>query len=426
MQEQPAIQKMGEEEMQEQPAIQKMGEEEMQEQPAIQKMGEEEMQEQPAIQAMGEEEMQEQPAIQAMGEEDMQEKPTTGKHHSNQANASGKRTASPTLSNEVKRSRGKGQPLPNKTKSEMEAAFGLDFSKVNIHTNAKAVQMNKEIGAQAFTHGSDIFFDENKFNPETTTGKHLLAHELTHVVQQGKAGVKKKFIQKNEEKDRDVVTEEKDPIADSKLKKEDAAEKIPGLSTEIVKELTELIANKKRKEALNKLVEFLINDGQMDASLLEEGKMHYGGAAGGEGLASPPGYKKDPDTGELKAKPTPVRIGWRAFKNVPLLYSTVMHEYIHVQQFQEPVARGTKGQRGLGWLIKRQEVEAYAYELINADKTGLSTYPTLMLDAWSRLNSEWNGLGKASKKLLNPMYESAYQSTKKVVGDKKIPYKPFK
>jgi hypothetical protein len=71
----------------------------------------------------------------------------------------------------------------------MEPRFGNDFSSVRIHTGSNAVQMNKELHAQAFTHGSDLYFNEGKYNPGSNSGKQLLAHELTHVVQQ--TGAKK-------------------------------------------------------------------------------------------------------------------------------------------------------------------------------------------------------------------------------------------
>ncbi|HNW89166.1 MAG TPA: DUF4157 domain-containing protein [Bacteroidales bacterium] len=77
-----------------------------------------------------------------------------------------------------------GSPLPENSRTFMESSFGTDFSHVKIHTDSNAEQMNKELNAQAFTHGSDIYFNSGKFNPESSSGKHLLAHELTHVVQQ--------------------------------------------------------------------------------------------------------------------------------------------------------------------------------------------------------------------------------------------------
>jgi hypothetical protein len=63
----------------------------------------------------------------------------------------------------------------------MEPRFGADFSGVRVHTDSNAVQMNKELGAQAFAHGSDIYYGAGK-----SPGKNeLTAHELTHTVQQG-------------------------------------------------------------------------------------------------------------------------------------------------------------------------------------------------------------------------------------------------
>ncbi|MFD2565656.1 eCIS core domain-containing protein [Aquimarina rubra] len=89
-----------------------------------------------------------------------------------------------------------GSSLPKDTQSQMESGFGTDFSNVRVHTDSSAVQMNKDLGAQAFTHGNDIYFNEGKYNTASTSGQHLLAHELTHTVQQG-ASVQRKMIQKS-------------------------------------------------------------------------------------------------------------------------------------------------------------------------------------------------------------------------------------
>ncbi len=84
----------------------------------------------------------------------------------------------------IKDQSGKGSPLPRKILAEMNKSFGVDFSNVRIHHDAAAATLCRELNAMAFTHGQDIFFNEGKFNPETKEGKLLLAHELTHVVQQ--------------------------------------------------------------------------------------------------------------------------------------------------------------------------------------------------------------------------------------------------
>ena len=86
-------------------------------------------------------------------------------------------------------SKGNGIPLDSETQSQMESSFGVNFNGVKIHTGSTAVQLSKELGAQAFTTGNNIYFNEGKYNPETRNGKRLLAHELTHTVQQGDSTV---------------------------------------------------------------------------------------------------------------------------------------------------------------------------------------------------------------------------------------------
>lgn len=77
-----------------------------------------------------------------------------------------------------------GQPLPSHTRNFFEPRFGHDFSSVRIHTDNKAAESAKSINAYAYTFGNNIVFGDNQYVPETETGKKLLAHELTHVVQQ--------------------------------------------------------------------------------------------------------------------------------------------------------------------------------------------------------------------------------------------------
>lgn len=92
------------------------------------------------------------------------------------------------FSNRLNNSKSKGSTLDNSVKSDMEGGFGTDFSNVRIHTDAESVKMNQQLGSQAFTQGNDIYFNEGKYDPSSDSGKHLLAHELTHTVQQGTSG----------------------------------------------------------------------------------------------------------------------------------------------------------------------------------------------------------------------------------------------
>ena len=78
-----------------------------------------------------------------------------------------------------------GQPLDAATRSFMEPRFGQDFSGVGVHTDGQAAESARALQAKAYTYGSDIVFDSGEYSPDTHEGKMLLAHELTHVVQQG-------------------------------------------------------------------------------------------------------------------------------------------------------------------------------------------------------------------------------------------------
>ena len=74
--------------------------------------------------------------------------------------------------------------LPESIREQMEAGIGADFYNVKIHDDPESHKLSKEINAQAFTQGNDVFFNAGKYDPATKQGQHLLAHELTHVVQQ--------------------------------------------------------------------------------------------------------------------------------------------------------------------------------------------------------------------------------------------------
>ena len=84
----------------------------------------------------------------------------------------------------IQRNRGQGSQIKSTTRSSLESAFGYDFSQVKIHTNEEADIINRSVNAKAFTTGKDIYFRQGAYQPDTIQGKHLLAHELTHVVQQ--------------------------------------------------------------------------------------------------------------------------------------------------------------------------------------------------------------------------------------------------
>jgi hypothetical protein len=91
---------------------------------------------------------------------------------------------------------GRGQPLPDDSRAFFEPRFGHDFSEVRVHTDEKAAESAQALNAAAFTIGRDVVFAQGRYAPETGPGKSLLAHELTHVVQQNAGAMSKKLAEK--------------------------------------------------------------------------------------------------------------------------------------------------------------------------------------------------------------------------------------
>ncbi|MBW4599433.1 MAG: DUF4157 domain-containing protein [Calothrix sp. FI2-JRJ7] len=94
----------------------------------------------------------------------------------------------------IKGARGSGQPMADDIRQPMEQAFGANFSGVKIHTDSRSHELNQAVQARAFTTGSDIFFRQGEYSPGSNGGKELLAHELTHVVQQSGGAVQRKSV----------------------------------------------------------------------------------------------------------------------------------------------------------------------------------------------------------------------------------------
>ncbi|MCY6490791.1 eCIS core domain-containing protein [Leptolyngbya sp. GGD] len=113
-------------------------------------------------------------AIQRQEEEELQTSRETGEPQE----------ASAALASAIDSARDRGQSLDAGLQRSMGQAMGADFSRVRIHADARADQMNRSIQAKAFTTGQDVFFRQGMYEPGTRSGQELIAHELTHVVQQ--------------------------------------------------------------------------------------------------------------------------------------------------------------------------------------------------------------------------------------------------
>jgi len=125
----------------------------------------------------------------AIGENCLQFSPIQGKEMS----AGGE--VSTGLESEINRARGGGQPLVPELQVKMGEAMESDFSGVRVHTDEPADALNQSVGARAFTTGQDLFFKRGEYQPGSRGGQELIAHELTHVVQQNGGAVQRQVEQ---------------------------------------------------------------------------------------------------------------------------------------------------------------------------------------------------------------------------------------
>ena len=109
-------------------------------------------------------------------------------------------TVSENIEARINNARGGGYPLSDNVREPMEQAFGADFSDVRVHSDSEANLLNQQLSAKAFTTARDIFFRQGEYSPGSGTGKKLIAHELTHVVQQEGNKSLKRQAKVNEEK----------------------------------------------------------------------------------------------------------------------------------------------------------------------------------------------------------------------------------
>lgn len=98
--------------------------------------------------------------------------------------AEASKPVSPETERQIENLKGGGVPLPQETRLFFERRMGAKFAHVRIHTDGNAIEASRAIKARAFTVGNNIAFNAGEYAPDTDKGRHLLAHELTHVVQQ--------------------------------------------------------------------------------------------------------------------------------------------------------------------------------------------------------------------------------------------------
>ena len=125
-------------------------------------------------------------------EDDVQAKVRRQMQILHRASNGSSRTVTSDTESKIQNLRGGGSPMSDSSREFFEPRFGYDFSSVKIHTGSSAADTAQSINARAYTLGNNVVFNKGEYSPETSGGKHLMAHELTHVVQQGAAKVRKK------------------------------------------------------------------------------------------------------------------------------------------------------------------------------------------------------------------------------------------
>jgi hypothetical protein len=162
------------------------------------------------------------------------------------------------LHTRLNQSIGSGQPLPKETRTFMEERFSVDFSSVRIHADTEAAKMARDLNAEAFTTGRNIYFGAGIYNPSTSAGKKLLAHELTHVVQQN--GRNMTNI------DRKALTEKSKISFKPTEKSSDPLSSYPFLQK---------VLNKKEKDKLRKPLEIRRRIRQLQKEMYQFGKKEH-------------------------------------------------------------------------------------------------------------------------------------------------------
>lgn len=203
---------------------------------------------------------------------------------------------------------------------------------------------------------------------------------------------------------------------------------IPGLGPEMKDKVEQRIKVRDAQGAINLIVKYGGGAGgsNIDTKLLTGGKMEWDPTIEAEDAVHD---MSSWDYLNNKAEPAKVRVGPKAFSSVPYLYSVIMHEYQHVLWNQtlenQTIGRESHedGRQGGGKFTS--EVEAYAYELLNAKESGLSQIPEKIAGVWSNLNDEFWTLDQPTRTKMLPKVQKALEEAKRLVRGSQVMLVPF-
>jgi len=329
--------------------------------------------------------------------------------------------------NRIRGIKRRGHQLSRRDQTFYESCFNRDLSAVRIHTDGNANQLARELDAKAFTIGQDIVFGAGSYSPTTIEGRRLLAHELTHVIQQGQDKVRNKSVRKRTGKA--ILQRQPRGAPRSKV--------VSDLDEATVEEAKSKLRFAKLAAARQSVIDIIVSGikNKVDFSLMKDGKPVYVAEASYTGRTVVEIDETKGKSPKLKGKPR-VLIGPPAFPTVPInlisddaqeeflnggvvhLYSTIMHEYQHVLQWKDPVRSIKIGKPG-------REVEAHFWEIENHMKTGLSKYPELFKNAWKdateqwqefKKSKEWGELDKSEQERYEKWYKRVLEIKERILG----------
>lgn len=145
--------------------------------------------------------------------------------------------------NELNQTKGEGNTLPAKVSDEMKRKIGADFSDVKIHQGDRANELSDQIGAKAFAHGNDVFFSSGAYNPNSKEGKHLLAHELTHTVQQQSESIQTVRKFEGEEEEESQLPTMQRPVPPPRRQETDQADSQDTISAAPLESFTDCVVD---------------------------------------------------------------------------------------------------------------------------------------------------------------------------------------
>jgi hypothetical protein len=301
-----------------------------------------------------------------------------------------------------------GQPLDATTRAFFEPRFGRDFSDVRVHAGPTAEQSLREVSALAYTVGRNIVINVDRFAPTTHEGRRLIAHELTHVVQQRTQSDASSSSAKDASLGSASLRRQPAPPSGQTSRSDPA----PGLGPLRYQEVEELVKANDFQGAIDTLVGFKYMDYEIDFNLLANKKMLFDpGFTYDDAVTSMPSW----DYINNKANPPTVKIGPSAFSSVSYLYSVIMHEYQHVlwQQTLEHQKQSHKAH--VERFTAPDEVEAGAWELLHAKETGVANLPGKIAQIWENLNKVFWQLDDKAQKSERQLVAQAYQKAKELL-----------